>query len=201
MSFARHFFMFAAVVFVISVLLSLRASVHGSKAAEFAPLAYRTTLGPSRTEVHAVLPFGIAESSKSGDPVVALVSAPVWINDEIAVPTGAKVTGTIARIEEREGKASVLLEFSQLVVGQRATDIQADPVSTTAPVDTDIDVLGEAFGVATRAAVAVGIGASSNNGREVGRSAAIGTALAMAAPSPNAVPLTVVLTHPVNMRT
>src|SRR5262245_48366067 len=144
MSFARNLFVFAVIAFAISLLLSHPWSVRGSEAAEFAPQTHQTTLVPSQTGIHVILPYGMAESSKSGDRVVGFVSAPVRINDEIAVPSGTQVKGTIARIQEKEGKAAVELDFSQLVVNDSVTEIQTEPVIASVPVETDFEVLGQA---------------------------------------------------------
>ena len=74
---------------------------------------------PAGTKVPLVLKQGIStKNARVGDPVFAVTSFPVAINDRIAIPSGTYVQGEITEVRRGgrvHGRAEVLLHFRTLI--------------------------------------------------------------------------------------
>src|SRR5262249_49919129 len=145
-----------------------------------------------------ILPYGITEGTKPGDKVVAFVSPPVTINKEITIPRGAQLNGVVEQIEGKHGKASTRLNFSELVVDNRRTQIHTEPIVATVPVTTDFQIVGNAFQATTSAVLGIVTGAGSRNEKAIGWGAVRGS-LVTPDLDTNVAAITVVLNRPVQL--
>jgi len=83
------------------------------------------------TRVHLSLITDISSSSsRDGDPFVAIVSEPVFINNTLLIPQGTRVNGTIGTVEKARhfsvfrGQAYMNLTFRSMEIDSRIIPIQ-----------------------------------------------------------------------------
>src|SRR5262245_1391723 len=145
MKVARRLTVIAAVVLSAIAFWSYGTKVITSTASEFKPATRQLTLVPAGTRIPAILPYGITEGTKPGEKVVAFVSPPVMINNEIVIPQGARLQGVVEQIEENHRRASTRLNFSVLVLDNHTMEIHTDPLTATLLVTTDFQLLGNGF--------------------------------------------------------
>ncbi|PYS20197.1 MAG: hypothetical protein DMG11_30245 [Acidobacteria bacterium] len=91
-----------------------------------------------------------------GDLVTAMVSTPVIIGGEHLIPAGTHLKARLERIEFYHAKATVRLDFTVLLIGEREFTIQTRRVQARVPLQTDVEILSAMF----RSALAVSIGAA-----------------------------------------
>jgi hypothetical protein len=78
------------------------------------------------TQVHLRLITGLSTAvAKSGDPFVAEVTQPVFVGNQLVLPTGARMNGTVGAVVHTKhfsifrGQAAMSLSFRELVVDSR----------------------------------------------------------------------------------
>jgi hypothetical protein len=76
------------------------------------------------TEMHLVLLNGLSTSvSRDGDPFEAMLSAPVFLGNQLLLPAGTHVRGVVSRVYEPKrfnlirGQAAMVLEFKSIELG------------------------------------------------------------------------------------
>jgi hypothetical protein len=180
---------FALRLFIFSVIVASVAAVwsHGVKAKvqqpwQFAPRSAAVRSVSAGTAVHSVLAYGIAESTMPRDKVVAIVTDPVVANGDTIIPMGAQLEGVVERIRKSGRTAEVVLQFSRVVINGQSTDIHSVPITTTATMIGDLQVLGDAFGVSAGALLGTAVGAASNNPGQIPRGAVLGGVAAVSVP-------------------
>lgn len=110
---AQHVLLISMIVLAALAVWSYQPDITRSEAAGvMAQTTGGLVLVPPRTEVRAVLPYGITESTKPGDRVVAFVAEPVTIGTEVAIPVGSLLNGTIDEIYKSDGRIAARLDFS-----------------------------------------------------------------------------------------
>ncbi|HKW88273.1 MAG TPA: hypothetical protein VJN21_05915 [Candidatus Acidoferrales bacterium] len=106
-----------------SLLLVLAASL----ALFLAPAVHSQTAQLMQgTQVRLVLLSGLSSSvARTGDPFVAIVAEPVYLGNQLILPAGAKVHGTVSAVERPKrfsmfrGGASMNLNFQSIEVQSR----------------------------------------------------------------------------------
>ena len=174
MRFAFRLFVFAIVIVSVAAMWSDRVKAKTPQPWEFAPrsVIVRTVL--AGTAIHGVLVYGITESTTRGDKVSAIVSDAVAEDAETIIPVGAQLEGVVDQIRHNGPSAETVLKFSRVVIEGTATDIHTVPVTITAPVISNLQVFGDAFGVSAGALLGTAVGAASNNPRQVPRGTVFG---------------------------
>lgn len=87
---------------------------------------------PAGTDIHIRLTGKVAtDSAKPKDKVQAIVIAPVLVNEEIAIPTGALVSGSVVEVErisdaDNTKPATLRLDFDQLQLGKATLRLAAE---------------------------------------------------------------------------
>lgn len=73
------------------------------------------------TEIHMVLLSGLSTNlNRDGDPFEAMLSAPVFLGDQLLLPTGTHVRGVVVRVYQPRrfnlfrGQAAMVLEFRSI---------------------------------------------------------------------------------------
>jgi len=198
MKFTRFLLVLTMVAFGIIAFRSYRINVAVSKASEYQPRAVVFRSIPAGTSFEAVLPYGITEATKPGDKIVSFVSAPVVVNNELAIPSGAQLIGTLDKIERSHHTAAVRLSFSQLVIDKQNFKIETNTATANVPVESEIDTVGNAFKVMTGALLGTAMGAGSGDKRAISRGAILGGMSGL--PDPNDMAkISVVLTQPIQV--
>jgi hypothetical protein len=182
MRFALRLFVFSIVVVSVAAIWSHRVKAKAQDPSEFAPRSVIIRTVPAGTSIQGVLAYGITESTTRGDKVIALVSDPVVLGGETIIPVSAQLEGTIDKIQQNGPSAETVLKFTRVIINGTATDIHTVPVTISAPVISDLQVLGDAFGVSAGALLGTAVGAASNNPRQVPRGAVFGGVAAVSAP-------------------
>lgn len=110
----------AGIVFVAAVALA-----QSSAPAPSASLAGQTATSadqviiPAGTKVPVALKAGISsKSAHEGDPVYAVTTFPVVLNDRILIPPGTYVQGRVAHVQRGghiKGRAQILMHFTTLI--------------------------------------------------------------------------------------
>ena len=191
--FARFAVIVALVVFSISLFRSYRVRAVAEEAAQFAPAAATPVLVPAGTAIPAVIWNGISESAAPGDSITAVVSKPVIVNGELAIPSGSRLKGKLQKVSFSHAKAKVQIGFNVLLVRGRNLTIQARPFEGGIPVETDLQILSAALTTLMEASLGAAIGAGSGNPRVTSRGLFEG--VRASALHQSAVPITVILTR------
>jgi hypothetical protein len=200
MKFIRRAFVFGVIGSAMIGMWLYQRDLAISESYEFLPESPVFKWLPAGTRIEAVLRYGIIESTEVGDKIVAFVAEPVRVNNEIAVPVGAQLNGTVDAISADEQKATVRLTFYQVVVDKKSSAIRTGPVTETVPVVSDLTVIAQAFEATTGAAFGAALGAAAGDVRQT----AVGTVLGTIAGLPSVdalVPIKVVLSEPVELQT
>ena len=194
------------IVTLIPVLLIVafwiyRTRITALKAAQYAPAAPQLTVIPPGTQFQAILRDGIPESTKAGDTIVGFISAPVVVNNEVAIPAGTPLKGVVEEVKMGEKKAIVRVNFDHLVFHDREFSIRTKSVMATAPIVSDFEVLASALRTTTGAAVGAAAGATSRDEGQIGKGL-VGGALSGVAPSQQKfTPVTLVLNEALELPT
>jgi hypothetical protein len=182
MRFAIRLFVFSVVIVGIAATWSHVVKARVQQPWEFAPRSVNAWSLSAGTAIHGVLAYGITESTTRGDKVIAIVSDSAVAGGKTIIPLGAQLEGTVERIEQNGPSAEAVLKFSRLIINGTATDIHTVPITITAPVISNFQVLGDAFGVTAGALLGTAVGAASNNPRQVPRGTVVGGVAAMPDP-------------------
>jgi hypothetical protein len=94
------------------------------------------------TQLHLTLLSSISTSaSRDGDPFVAIVSDPVMLGDQLLIPAGTRINGTIGTVARARhfsmirGEAYMDITFRSLEVDSRLIPIQMSIISIEKPGD------------------------------------------------------------------
>ena len=101
---------------------------------------------PAGTKIPLTLKQGITtKNAQVGDPVYAQTAFPIMQNDQIVIPAGTFVQGTIRRVQRPghvKGRAELLMSFNSLIYPNGYTVILPGAVHGT-PGSQDNDVKGD----------------------------------------------------------
>src|ERR1700734_2699962 len=113
--------------FLLAVLLYVTPVVH----AQSQPISIQ-----QGTQVHLTLISGLSTSvARDGDPFTAVVAEPVFIGNQLLLPAGAKVHGTITSVQRpkwfamERGGATLNLVFNTVEVESRIFPVQMSILS------------------------------------------------------------------------
>ena len=127
-----------------------------NEAKEFAPRTTTLPAVPAGTQFPAILKSAFSESTKPGERVVAYTAETVFVHGRTALRSGTRLDGIVEQITPGNRVALVVVRF---------TSIEAEPVAITAPLKTDIELMGNALDTVTEAGVGTAFGAASGNER------------------------------------
>lgn len=196
---ALYLLVIAIIPLGIAAFWEYRVNAAIATAAEFAPRTAARLVVPSGTRIRAVLKDGITESTEPGEHVVAFVSDAVMVHNRLAIPIGARLNGQVQQITKTDKDAIVWLRFISLVIDRRQFSIQAEPVVTNLPLETDIEILGNALDTVTEAGVGVAIGAAAQTEEAISAGLAAGALRGASGLDKHDVQITVVLTQPIEL--
>ena len=151
---------------------------------------------PAGTKIPLTLKQGITtKNAQVGDPVYAQTSFPIVQNDQIVIPAGTFVQGTIRRVQRPghvKGRAELLMSFNSLIYPNGYTVILPGAVHGT-PGSQENDVKGtegtiqggsnkgkDVARIAETTIPGAGIGAIAGGGKGAGIGAATGGAIGLA---------------------
>jgi len=166
------------------------ASSDNSSAPEFVTV-------PAGTRIPLTLKQGITtKNAHVGDPVYAQTAFPITQNDQIVIPAGTFVQGTIRRVQRPgkvKGRAELLMSFNLLIYPNGYTVVLPGAVHGT-PGSQENDVKGQegtiqggsnkgkdAERIAATTIPGAGIGAIAGNGKGAAIGAGVGGAIGLAA--------------------
>jgi len=195
----RLFLIFALASALVGSFWHYSVTAMKRRAAEFQPTAVKDMVVPSGMEIYAYLQ-NIGKSSKAGDAVSARVSAPVVVDGDLAIPAGARLKGNLKRMSPANGKATVALEFTGLVINGRDLRLAAAPVVISTRTEHDAELLGEALGTVVGAGIGAAIGALSEDGTTIAAGLIEGTKASAPLRAELGSPVKVVLTEPLRLR-
>src|SRR5271157_2550442 len=165
------------------------ASSENSSAPEFVTV-------PAGTRIPLTLKQGITtKNAHVGDPVYAQTAFPITQNDQIVIPAGTFVQGTIRRVQRPgkvKGRAELLMSFNLLIYPNGYTVVLPGAVHGT-PGSQENDVKGQegtiqggsnkgkdAERIAATTIPGAGIGAIAGNGKGAAIGAGVGGAIGLA---------------------
>jgi hypothetical protein len=151
---------------------------------------------PAGTKIPLTLKQGITtKNAHVGDPVYAQTAFPITQNDQIVIPAGTFVQGTIRRVQRPghvKGRAELLMSFNSLIYPNGYTVVLPGAVHGT-PGSQENDVKGQegtiqggsnkgkdAGKIAATAIPGAGIGAIAGEGKGAAIGAATGGAIGLA---------------------
>ncbi len=151
---------------------------------------------PAGTRIPLTLKQGITtKNAHVGDPVYAQTAFPITQNDQIVIPAGTFVQGTIRRVQRPghvKGRAELLMSFNSLIYPNGYTVVLPGAVHGT-PGSQENDVKGQegtiqggsskgkdAARIAETTIPGAGIGAIAGGGKGAGIGAATGGAIGLA---------------------
>jgi len=151
---------------------------------------------PAGTKIPLILKQGITtKNAHVGDPVYAQTSFPITQNDQVVIPAGTFVQGTIRRVQRPgrvKGRAELLMSFNSLIYPNGYTVVLPGAVHGT-PGSQDNDVKGDegtiqggsnkgkdAGRIAATTIPGAGIGAIAGDGKGAAIGAGTGAAIGLA---------------------
>jgi hypothetical protein len=158
----------------ILVVITLAASsiwvyrLHAAnEAAQFSPAIERHVWVPSGTMIVAAMRNRILASSKSGDPVTAFVSTPVIFQEQLVIPVGAALNGTIERVRIEHGTGSARIKFDMLVINGHKFSIQTQGVFVHTATENDLRTISKALQLLMGTTLGVAVGAATGDPRMI----------------------------------
>jgi hypothetical protein len=139
---------------------------------------------PSGTILRVLLIDGLAsDTSSAGDRFMASLAEPVVIDGNTLIPQGTKVQGRVLAVAQAghvKGRATIRLELTDIVQGNRTVAITTDPFSATASSSTkrDVEIIGGGAGIGAVIGAIAGGGKGAGIGALVGGGGGTGVALA-----------------------
>ena len=189
---ARRGLIFMLIALATATFSRYRTRAAADEAARFVPAGARLFCVPSGTTIYGLVLDGVEEQIKVGDPVTAMVSTPVIIGGEHLIPAGTHLKAKLERIELYHAKATVRLDFTVLLIGEREFTIQTRRVQARVPLQTDVEILSAMFRSALAVSIGAAIGAASGDKRLTVRETFEGILAGIPAPE-SATPVAVVL--------
>lgn len=152
-------------------------------AAHYVPETRGSSVIPAGTPIYAFLLEGVPDAAKRGDKVFAETSEPVVVEGETIIPSKTRLTGRLQDVVHNEQWASVVVVFVAARIDGEEVRIETKPLITSAPVVTDIELLGDVFETIGAAGVAAGIAATSGAEEEIA-AGLVGGAIGPSTPKP-----------------
>lgn len=163
MKFAVRLFVFSLVVFTLAMILRLSTRDAATEASDYAPRSIPVRTLQAKTTIPAILSSGISEATKRDDKVIAFVAEPVTVGGDIAIPAKSQLNGVVDEIDHDGETAKVVIRFSELLVHDRSVHLDTEPSTSTVPLVSDFEVLGDAFEATTGSILGTAVGAASGN--------------------------------------
>jgi hypothetical protein len=130
---------------------------------EYAPQAAYNAIAPPETEIPVVLTGDVSLSTERGALLMGLVSQPIMVHGEIAIPPTGYLRGVVEEIEVKGNEAWVQLHFNNIVYKNQVFRIHTAPVKVVIPIRDDLEIVARALDVTAEAAVGTAIGAASGD--------------------------------------
>ena len=159
----------------------------------------------SEADTNTILPEGTritlqlnntlsTKSNSEGDTFTAVVTMPVYLGDQMVIPKGSVVNGSISRILRPgrfKGKAIMNLLFQSISIPGRgqmailATLVRVDPegnrgIRSEGPIEGESSTGSDVGKVAAPTVAGAGIGALAGGGKGAGIGAGVGAAIGLA---------------------
>ena len=122
---------------VVSSILLAAALVSTAAPVSYAAPNHQVMQG---TQVHLTLLSGINSAvAKDGDPFVAVLAEPVFLGDQMLLPTGTRVNGMIGTVEKARrfslfrGQAYLNLTFRSIEIDSRLIPVQMSIIAIEQP--------------------------------------------------------------------
>src|SRR5437870_1724783 len=189
---ARRGLIFMLIALATATFTRYRTRAAADEAARFVPAGTKLFSVPSGTTIYALVLDGVEDQIKVGDLVTAMVSTPVIIGGEHVIPAGTHLKAKLEQIEFYHAKATVRLDFTVLLIGEREFIIQTRRVQARVPLQSDVEILGAVFRSALAVSIGAAIGAVSGDKRLIARGTFEGILAGISAPE-SATPVAVVL--------
>jgi len=189
---ARRGLIFMLIALATATFTRYRTRAAADEAARFVPAGTKLFSVPSGTTIYALVLDGVEDQIKVGDLVTAMVSTPVIIGGEHVIPAGTHLKAKLEQIEFYQAKATVRLDFTVLLIGEREFIIQTRRVQARVPLQSDVEILGAVFRSALAVSIGAAIGAASGDKRLIARGTFEGILAGISAPE-SATPVAVVL--------
>jgi len=193
------------VVSYIAIAILSLVAVHefsrakaSTTASEFLPTSTIRLVVPEGTAIQAALKNLFTGSTKPGDGVRAFVTEQVMVNGSVAIPSGSRLDGIVEKISRTKGLAAVSLHFNSLLIGQTSWPIKTRFVETSAPIESDFEILSNALGTVASTGIGVAIGASGGTQGGVTAGMTAG-AIRAATTDPGDIQITVILAEPLDL--
>jgi hypothetical protein len=159
---------FLSLMLAMSAVWSYRVRA-AADASELPPAVIETFVLPAGTAIGALLRNGIAADATNGDTLTAFVSNPVVSDHTIVIPPEAQLKGRLEQVLISDGRATVRIRFSALLIRGRRFNIQARQISVRSPTVSDIDAISAALKTLMTTTLGTSIGAASGDVRLVER--------------------------------
>lgn len=182
------------ILIVAGVLMfrSYRIHSNAAQASEYAPAAAEPILLPSGTVIQAVVGgAGIPETAAAGDEVTAFVIPPIVVDGKSLISSRGRLGGTLESVAISGSEARIRINFTTLLIRGKVFRIEAQPVVTTAPVESDIAMIGEALSTLFGASLGASLGAASRDKDLVDQGLFEGAMSSMS--GPDGIPIKVIL--------
>ncbi len=189
----------SAVIFGSTEFWEHRVEMAAVTAAQYAPRKAVPTVVPEGTKIQAILNDQIIESTRAGDPVIVSVLSPVTINHRIVVPVGTPIKGVVHEIVAGEKHAAISFDFGSIVINQRDVPLETDLVPAQVPVETDIELFGDALSTVMGGGIGAALGAVAESEEAISTGLAAGAQGGRSDFSATKTPLTLVLSEPLEL--
>jgi hypothetical protein len=92
------------------------------------------------TQIHLTLLNGVCSAvAREGDPIVAVIAEPVFLGNQLLIPSGTRVNGTIGSIQKAKnfslfrGQAYINVSFKNLEIDSRLVPVQMSIIGLAEP--------------------------------------------------------------------
>jgi hypothetical protein len=136
-------------------------------AARFSPVVDRHVWVPSGTVIAAAIRNRILASSKPGDPVTAFVSTPLVFQEQVVIPAGAALIGSIEKVRADDESARARIKFDRLVIDGHTFSIQTKAVFVKTATENDLQTITKALELLAGTTFGVALGASTGDARMI----------------------------------
>jgi hypothetical protein len=153
------------IILAISTFSSIRAHEVAIEAAQYAPAPSSPVLVQAGTKIQAVLRQGISESAGPGQIVAAEVADPVVIAGRVVIPAGSVLKGKLEQVTFKKSRAQASMNFDVVLLRDRPFTIHTHTIELRAPVESDIDIMGNAIRALLGASIGAATGAQSGDRR------------------------------------
>jgi hypothetical protein len=187
------------IILALLTFSSIRAHEVAVEAAKYAPAPRTPVLIPAGTNIQAVVRHGVAESAGPGSSVNAAVPSSIVVGGRTVIPSGAELTGKLEKVSFLKFGADARMNFDVLLFGGRAFIIRSKSVELTVPVQSDIDLMGNAIRGLMGASIGAATGAAAGDMRFMDW--AVLQSAVVSESGEVAIPITVTLTQDLQLKT